>query len=210
MTLRSLSRVVAGLCTVAALGQSAGAAEPVTVIVGKRAPQLEQFAARELAAQFRRLFGSKVTVTSAPPDDKSQRVVVGSAKTNAVVRGALAGRELSAQGIVLKSATTNGRRTLYVAGGSPKATLWAVYELGYRFGIRYLLREDIYPNTPIPLKLDGIDVAIEPQFRTRTWRTVNDFAIGPESWPLADHKRILRQLAKMKFNRVMISVYPWH
>ncbi|MFQ5734207.1 MAG: hypothetical protein ACE5KM_19905, partial [Planctomycetaceae bacterium] len=47
------------------------------------------------------------------------------------------------------------------------------------------------------------------QLRTRSWRTINDFAIGPESWSVADHRRLLGQLAKLKFNRVMLSVYPW-
>ena len=36
----------------------------------------------------------------------------------------------------------------------------------------------------------------EPTLRLRTWRTVNDFAIGPESWGLAEQKRFLGQLAK--------------
>lgn len=185
--------------------QATHAAEPVTVIIDKKAPAVEKLAANELAAQFRRLFEAKVTVTDTKRAGDAFRVIVGSPQTNAAVRAAVAGRKLTEQGIVL----TNKGGTLYVVGGSPRATLWAVYELGYRFGIRYLLREDIYPKTPISLKLDGIDVSLEPQLRTRTWRTVNDFAIGPESWPLAEHKRVLRQLAKMKFNRVMLSVYPW-
>jgi hypothetical protein len=43
----------------------------------------------------------------------------------------------------------------------------------------------------------------------RTWRTINDFPIGPESWGLAEQERLLRQLAKLKYNRVMLAVYPW-
>ena len=41
------------------------------------------------------------------------------------------------------------------------------------------------------------------------WRTINDFAIGPEAWGLAEHRAFIRQLAKMKFNRILISVYAW-
>ena len=90
------------------------------------------------------------------------------------------------------------------------ATLWAVYELGHRLGIRYLFRGDILPPEKKAFDLSGYQVAIEPELRSRTWRTVNDFAIGPESWGLAEHRKFLHQLAKMKFNRLMLSVYPWH
>ena len=42
-----------------------------------------------------------------------------------------------------------------------------------------------------------------------TWRTIDSSPIGLESWGLADQKRLLHQLAKLKFNRVVLSVHPW-
>ncbi len=98
---------------------------------------------------------------------------------------------------------------ILVGGGSPVAALWAVYELGHHFGIRYLLQGDVLPVDLPTLRLDGLDMVLEPQLRLRTWRTINDFAIGPESWGLAEQKRVLSQLAKLKFNRVLLAVYPW-
>ena len=209
MTPRLVLRIFVGLFCWAVV-PSAAAVETVTVVIGKKPPNLERFAAGELAGQFKRLFGTKVSVVTSIPKGKSLTVVVGSPASNSVVRKFLAGRKLTDQTILLKSTKKNGRTILYVVGGSPRATLWAVYELGYRFGIRYLLREDIYPRTPIPLKLDGIDLHITPQLRTRAWRTDAGSPAGSESWSLADIKRILRQLAKLKFNRVTISVAPWH
>ncbi len=191
--------------------RSARAADSVTVIAAKNAPPIEQFAARELSAQFKRLFDVKVVLADKEPADAGPLIFLGSPPTNPAVKALLGDKwpEVSDQGIVLLSVGHKGKQALVVGGGSPVATLWAVYELGYRHGIRYLLREDIYPNTPIPLKLGGFNVVDEPELRTRTWRTINDFPIGPESWPLTDHKRLLGQLAKQKFNRVMLSVYPW-
>ena len=186
------------------------AAEPVTVIVGKDAAELEQFAARELAKQFGQLFDVEVTVANARPQAPTALILIGSPRTNPAV-AAVAGEKwpaLSNQGIVLRTIINNDKTALVVGGGSPQATLWAVYELGYQLGVRYLLSEDVFPDKQA-FKLNEFDTVLEPELRTRAWRTINDFAIGPESWPLEDHKKLLGQLAKQKFNRVMLSVYPW-
>ena len=34
---------------------------------------------------------------------------------------------------------------IVIGGGSPVATLWAVYELVERWGVRYLIDRDVYP-----------------------------------------------------------------
>ncbi len=186
-------------------------AEPVVhVVVDPNAPRLERLAANELAGQFKQLFDAEVTVVAEAPATAENIVLIGSPTTNPVVKAAVGDDwpALSDQGLVLKSVPKSTTPQLIVGGGSPVATLWAAYELGHRFGIRYLLREDVFPDQA-KLTLAGFDDVIEPALKIRTWRTVNDFAIGPESWALADHQRLLAQLAKMKFNRVMISVYPW-
>ena len=208
MIIRVTSSIVCFFLLASTLAAQAG--PTVHVIIGKEAPPLERLAADELVGQFKQLFDSDVVITNAVPGDAKNVVLIGSPKTNPAVKTAAGDNwsQLSDQGIVLKSVADSTTPQLIVGGGSPVATLWAVYELGHRHGIRYLLREDIFPDDA-ELKLTGVDVVMEPTLRTRTWRTVNDFAIGPESWGLADHQRLLRQLAKMKFNRVMISVYPW-
>ena len=35
---------------------------------------------------------------------------------------------------------------MILAGGSPVATMWAGYELVERYGVRYLLGGDVYPE----------------------------------------------------------------
>src|SRR5262249_29574309 len=65
------------------------------------------------------------------------------------------------------------------------------------------------PAEPPKFQVDGWNVVLEPNLRSRTWRTVNDFPIGPEAWGLDQQRRVLRQLAKLKFNRVLIATYPW-
>lgn len=211
MHLRWVGSVV--VCLFALALRPAAAAEHVDVVVGAQAPKLEKFAADELASQFQRLFGIEATVKNAVPADATHLVLIGSPASNPAVQRLAGGQwpaadKLSPQGIVIKSFQHQGKPTLVVGGGSPVATLWAVYELGYRHGVRYVLREDIFPD-PKPIELDGLDVVMEPALKTRAWRTVNDFATGPESWAVADHRRLVGQLAKMKFNHLVLSVYPW-
>ena len=195
---------------------SAATAAGVDVVIGADAPPLEQLAAQELADQFRRLFAAQVTVGAEPRGGDRPRVLIGSPRTNPAVREAVGDRwpQLSDQGLVIRSlkvTDANGAEVpgLVVGGGSPVATLWAVYELGHRHGIRYLSRGDIFPGVSQTIDLTGLDIVLEPTLRTRTWRTINDFCIGPESWGQADLKALLRQLAKMKFNDVMLSIWPW-
>lgn len=180
----------------------------VHVVVGPNAPGLEKFAAKELAAQFQQLFEAQVTISDELPAGAGHLILLGSPVTNPAIPKA-GWPKLTDQGHLLRTVDVSGRKTLLVGGGSPVATLWAAYELGHRFGVRYLLDGDVFPAEQPPFKLTGFDTVMEPTLRLRTWRTINDFAIGPESWGLADQKKLLGQLAKLKFNRIMLAVYPW-
>lgn len=211
-----MSRTLFGLTILLAIHLNGTAGAEVAgpkfqIVVGSEAPRLEKFAAQELAEQLKQLFEAEVKVSEKVPAGADRLILIGSPDTNPAVK-AFAGNnwpKLSDQGHVVRSVEKDGTKALVLGGGSPVATLWAAYELGHRFGIRYLLGGDAMPALKPALKLDGFDLVLEPALRTRTWRTVNDFAIGPESWGLADQKKILRQLAKLKFNRVMIAIWPW-
>lgn len=184
----------------------------VTVVVGAQAPPLERLAATELVGQLKQLFAAETTVVDAvPASPQGELVLLGSPQTNPAVAAAPEGAfpKLSDQGHVVRSIQLRDRPALLVGGGSPVATLWAVYELGHHFGIRYLLHGDVLPAQRPSFSLAGIDLRLEPALRVRTWRTVNDFPMGPESWGLADQRVLLGQLAKLKFNRLLIQVYPW-
>jgi len=196
-------RTLALLILLFAGGPLQAAKRTIHIVTGPKAPKIERLAANEMAKQLRRLFFAHVNVSSAKPNAKNI-VLLGSPTTNKHIPKDQ-WRKVSDQGLVIRH-TKSG---LIVGGGSPRATLWAAYELGHRLGIRYLLRSDIFPNTPLSLDKLKLDVVMEPTLKVRTWRTVNDFAFGPESWGLKEHQVVIRQLAKLKFNRLMLSFYPW-
>lgn len=203
-----LSVVAAAVSTASV--QLAAAEQFVQIVHGKGAPSIEVFAANELADLLKRATSDVTTQVADHASDKSAiTVCIGGPQTNPLTATSFKDwPQVSDQGIVILSRDDGS--VCAVGGGSPAATLWAVYELGHRLGFRFLPRGDIDPLEKKPaIDFSEYDGVLEPQLRSRTWRTINDFAIGPESWALEEHKRFLKQLAKMKYNRLMLSVYPW-
>ena len=178
----------------------------VGVIIGKSATELERYAARELCGYLEALFDVSCRPTTDPPEGAGCLFLVGSVETNPAGAGSFPG--LGDQGILLRRTEFMGARALIVGGGSPRATLWAVYELAERWGVRFLLSGDVLPEEPGDL-LPELDLTVEPVLTARQWRVVNDFACGPESWGMAEYRVLLGQLAKLKFNRILLSIWPW-
>ena len=184
----------------------------VAVLINPKSPKLESYAAEELSRYLGKLFAVKATPAGELPQDADALLVVGSPKTNPSVAKALGADgwpKVSDQGIVIKRGQLAGKPVLVVGGGSPKATLWAVYELVERWGVRYLLHGDVLPEAPGKFRLPKGDLVLEPKLRVRQWRVINDFACGPEAWGMEDYGPVLDQLAKMKFNRIYLSIYAW-
>ncbi|GDY20092.1 hypothetical protein LBMAG56_14370 [Verrucomicrobiota bacterium] len=206
--LPTLAAFALGLC--AALlpehAASAAAAPRVTIVVGANAPALEQLAATELASQLQSLVGAQATTQTALPADDAAVILIGSPQTSAAV-DAVFGKQwpkLSRQGHLVKSVPFQGRTVLVLGGGSPVASLWAVHEFGYRCGIRHLLHGDFLPLEKPAFTLAGFDVVLEPRVKRRAWSAFIGQPFGAESWSVADHTRLLTQLAKLKFTHIVL------
>jgi hypothetical protein len=197
-----------------ATGGTLAAAEKslVAVVIGPSAGELERYGADELCRYLNKLFDIQVQPAVAPTSGAEFALLIGSPETNPAVARALGAEgwpKVSDQGIVLKHTKLDGQAALVIGGGSPRATLWAVYELVERWGVQYLLHGDVLPEKPGKFQLPEADVLLEPKFVVRQWRVINDLADGPESWGINDYKPLLDQLAKLKFNRLLVSIYPW-
>jgi hypothetical protein len=186
------------------------AAEFVQVVHSPEAARLEKLAASELADILQRVFDEvEVRSGSAIARQAGTVIFVGNPDTNTgIAREFPDWPKVSDQGIVILS--QDDKKLYAVGGGSPAATLWAVHELGHRLGIRYLLRGDIDPLSKRPFDLSGIEGTIEPQVRQRGWETIGAGAHSFESWGLSDHQRLIGQLAKMRFNHLILKIEPWH
>ncbi|NUQ64277.1 MAG: hypothetical protein HUU20_17545 [Pirellulales bacterium] len=194
-------------------GDAGPAQKPkVALRIGTEAGELQRFAAQELSSYLKRLFDVDAAPETAGVADADVHLLVGTPRSHPAVAKAL-GKDgwpqVTDQGIVLKRATLDGKPALVIGGGSEAATMWAVYELVEQWGVRYLLHGDVLPKTPRAFRLPDSDVVLEPNLRVRQWRTVNDFACGPESWGLDEQRRVIDQLAKLKFNRIFVSIWPY-
>lgn len=183
----------------------------VNVIVGRAAPELERFAASELCSYLERLFGIRTQPVAGAPTSPLL-FLVGGSETNDAIKQATLGKPLpkvTGQGIVLQRARLGKSQALIVSGGSPRAVLWAVYELAERWGVRFLIDRDILPATPQTFKLPDLSVVMEPLLRVRAHPTIQDFASSGESWGIAHFRPLIDQLAKLKFTRMNIYPYGW-
>ena len=183
----------------------------VAVIVSENAAELERFAAEQLCDYLEKLFGIRTRPMSSVSAEVETLFLVGSLDTDVAVQDTMEEGTfppISEQGFILRRMQFQGRPSLIVRGGSPRGTLWAVYELVERWGVRYLLHRDVLP-APSTFRLPDLDVVMEPTLPVRQWRVINDFACGPEAWGMGDYRPVLNQLAKLKFNRILLSVWPW-
>jgi hypothetical protein len=209
MIKRIAAVILAAVCGL--LSPTSSVAGPqVDIVIGPDAPKLERFAAEELKGQLERLFEAQVRIADVVSADASHVILLGSPETNGEIRARQGlWPKLSGQGHVLRSVAIDKRQALLLGGGSPVAALWAVYEFGQRFGIRYFMFGDLYPVTQPEFKLDGFDTVLEPKLPSRAWRALTDSPAGTGMWGLEEHRRVLGQLAKLKFNWVVIPKETW-
>ena len=176
----------------------------VVVVVGKNAPDLEKFAASELCGYLNKLFGLDVQPTNAPTEAASAVFLIGTPASNSLIKAL---PKVGEQGIVIQRAE-GATPTLILGGGSSQATLWAVYELAERWGVRYLLDRDALPAKS-KFTMPNLNVVMEPIFRVRAHPTIQDFADSGEAWGIKDFRPLIDQLAKMKYNRLNIFAFAW-
>jgi hypothetical protein len=182
----------------------------LAVVTGPGAPALELYAAQQLCQYIEPLFGNYAHFSTSVSEMANAIFLIGTPKTNPLIGEALGRRgfpAVSEQGMVLRTVKFRNRPTIVIGGGSPRATMWAMYELVERWGVRYLLHGDVLPpmsSCSIPV----LDLVTEPALPVRQWRVINELAVGPTSWGMADYRPLIDQLAKLKFNRLLLSIWP--
>ena len=222
-TARGLDRwvpVPLGLLLVFA-GLSAGPVEASTpapagapscaIVVGSQAPELERYAARELRRYLSDLYGIQAVPLTTISPEADVNLILGSPGTNrsvSLLMGEQGWPQVSDQGFVLKTVSWNGKPAVVVGGGSPAATLWAVYDLLENLGVRFLLEKDVLPASPAQFPPRGLDQVREPRFRFRSYRAINNLATSLIFYGMDDYRHLIDQLAKLKFNVLYCQIYP--
>jgi hypothetical protein len=188
---------------------AASAVKSVEIVSVKDAGDLEKFAAAELQRYVERLFGVSAKIVAKPSGMAEAVFVLGtSTRCRSDFIESKTFPPLSDQGFLLRKTNFNDKPALLILGGSPRATMWGVYEFVERCGVRYLLTGDVLPEKQLAFSLPEIDRTFEPAFKMRWFKTMGDFAMGMEGWGMADYRPFLDQLAKLKFNRIRVGGCP--
>lgn len=181
---------------------------PLLIILANEADPVERYAGEELQKYIRAMYGfapERVSDVSQTPDDR--RIIIGR------LAGSLCDvPALSADGFWLRTASSSPE-TLVIVGGSPRGTLFGVYELLERWGVRFLLSGgEVLPENPEPIHLTGFDEIVEPAYPVRALRPMANLPEGAAPWDLPDFTAFIDQMARLKFNTfvfVIMESGPW-
>ena len=176
----------------------------ISIVTGDDPHELVTLSAEQLSAQFQQVFEADVQISAGLPVVAKNLILLGSPATNAAIPESAWPDKLSLQEHFLKS-TDSG---LIVGGDDPAAGYWAACELGRHFGFRYLLHGDFPPKETPEFSLDGLDVKFVQNVKIRAWKTIGRGPASQESWGLTELQNLLRQLAKLKFNQVILAMHP--
>ena len=175
--------------------------DQLRIVTGPAPDPLVAFAADELTRYVDRLFGVQAEISA---ETRASEAVV------YLDGAALAVHPPSDdQAFILRRLDDQSHDAFLAIGGSPVATLWAVYDLVGRWGVRYLLHGDVFPEDPGACRFPAIDETFKPNLRSRSWRLINDFLCGCESWGLEENCRFIDQITKLKYNEVLLALWPW-
>ncbi len=146
----------------------------------------ECFAAAELQQYLRRITGRAEDFTTVddeavPPGDL---ILVGGPRSNAATARLAAALQISQtdldglgpEGYVIKSARADDRQVLLIAGGGRVGTLYGVYDLLHRLGVRWYAPGEINEEVPRQ-ELDSLpefNVSESPKFFTRGFHAWED------------------------------------
>lgn len=182
---------------------------PAAIVRPQAAPFLVDLAARELQ---RYLYQTSGTLLPIVPQAPGPCFVVGGPDCNPITRNLVAAgalnlpSDLGEEGYVLQTRQVAGRTVTLCAGATPRATLYAVYDLLERYGFGFYLGADAIPQ-PAPLRFLPLDEACRPAFKIRGSLPWYNFLNSPTTWNAPDYRRFFDQMAKQRMNFVGFHAY---
>ena len=202
------------MCGVACWAVAAQAAE-WKILKPASAPQAYSVAAEEFQKFYEAVTGARLAIVT-EPDASANLVVIGSDGVTRFCRDAVEQKIMGPLDIGadtdayrIRSAEKGGRHYLFLAGGSGRSTLYAVYDFFERqAGCRYFWDGDIIPKQK-ELKMGGLDVSESPRF---AYRGIRYFAhrsldrFQAEHWGPAQWEQEIDWALKKRLNLVMLRI----
>jgi hypothetical protein len=186
------------------------------IVVGNHARPFDRFVAGELQRYIEKLSGAKLEVVTADEVSGNAKglslLLVGGPEGNELVgeaarRGQVSFSGLKPEGYILRRVTIEGRSGLIIGGNDEAGTMYAGYDLLERLGFVFLLTKDILPEKQPDVALPALNDRVEPAFRRRGVHVDNCYP-NQTMWSLADWKRTIDQMAKMRMNYLQVFWFP--
>ena len=200
------------ICLLVAVVFSARA--EITIVVPKKASEIENIAALEIRRYMYLRMGKTVPI---PTEDMppSGDIIAIAQKDHSILKelcddtlktsiAALEPEQYIAKTFQWKE----GRKVLVIAGGDSVGALYGTYRVCEKIGVRFYLHGDVIPEQKIPLAIPQIDETGKPLFNIRGINPFHDFPEGPDWWNQDDYKSYISQLAKMRMNFIGLHCYP--
>ena len=199
-TTKDLIVLLLGLSVSVALAAASSSGERVICVSGDSA--LERHAAEEFSRYAAEITGRKLEVSSAA-SARDSRVIVSvgqNALTEALSHKGLVQlpADTGTEGFVVRSAEADGKKYLVLLGGSPKATLYAVYHyLESVCGVGFFGDGEHVPKLA-SLPSEGINISERPRFPVREY--MMDCEYTSYWWDWGEWKDEVDWSAKHRFN----------
>ncbi|MBQ0006598.1 MAG: hypothetical protein KBS57_04245 [Alistipes sp.] len=185
------------------------------IVEPTNAPVAYHHAATEFQKYYAAVTGVNLEIT-ASDDGKSDLVVIGPDFVNALTRAFVEKEALSrpvyganSDSYSITSVSDGGRKYLFLAGGSGRATLYAVYDFFEReAGCQWFWDGDIIPQMD-SIPMEGIDVLEVPRFQ---YRGIRYFAhrsltrFQAEHWGFEQWDKEIDWVLKKRLNLMMLRI----
>lgn len=169
-----------------------------TIVVPKGAPPMVKLAGDELRTYIHLLSHTWVPTRDAAPAD-TPAIVLRSGPGDRLP----AGGADPAQNFALYA--DGGRQIVH--GASPRATLWAAYELIESWGVGFYLGGDALPPSDADTTADLVERTCSPVLKIRGNLPWFNFLNSPTTWNPQDYKTFFAQMAKQKANLINFHAY---
>jgi hypothetical protein len=192
-----------------------------SIVLGKAAGDLTQYAATELQKYLRILTGAEVPIISedgvSSRPSKEALILVGGPSSNSTLREAAQAKwvnftGLKAEGFVLKTGDFKGHPVIVAGGNDDASAMYAAYELIERLGVTFTLAGDAVPAVRSDLSIPAMDIRMDPAFARRGFLLQSGGFINLSVFSYPDYVKFLDQMAKMKCNYLQFwwfSYEPW-
>jgi hypothetical protein len=199
---------------------ASGGEARTTIVADDNAGSLVGLAREELQNYLEKLSGARFALVSATDSNaiaKAEGLIVlrtrdqkGLVDDITAVSG-IRPAELKPEGFILKTTQWGNHRVALVLGADGAGVLYGAYELLERLGITFRITGDVLPPRNPNLSLPELDTTISPAMTRRGFLFAANFD-NASIFSLADYKRLLEQMARMKCNYLQFwwfAYSPW-